>query len=187
MVQKMFYNEGNPDQLDVPLWPKQKEARDLAITDIRKQGFAILKIGQRGGKTHIASEVARCMEKKLVYVFDFHNEPVARDFAIPNYFCGSTIPDNLLNGEFVADRNMILIHEAFWLTNSFALFQMLREKVPQIPILVIGSNGPEFQKGWNKIGGHGYASWEINPNLKEKEIKVRENDVANFQRDFGKF
>lgn len=187
MTEKMVYNEGNSNQSNVSLWPKQREARDHAIADIRSQGFAILKIGQRGGKTHIASEVARLMEKKLVYIFDFHNQQVAQDFPIPNYFCGSTIPDNLLNGEFVADRNMILIHEAFWLSNSFALFQMLREKVPQIPILVIGSNGPEFQKGWNKLGGHGYASWEINPNLNHRQMLEQEQDRTRFYRDFGKF
>jgi hypothetical protein len=180
-----------PYPLDIALWPKQQEARDKALIDMRDQNFSILKIGMRGGKSWIAAEVARLMEKKLVYIFDTDDYGLSKDFPISSYFCASTIPPHIEQNKIDTRTSMVVINNAFWLKDSASIFNRIRGLVPELPILVIGSNGPEFLDRWYKKGGHGYATWEINPHVTEHYLRDQmihnPADAVAFDRDFAKF
>lgn len=187
----IFNSPSAPYPANLGLYEKQKEARDLAIADLRKQQFSILKIGQRGGKMFIASEIARCLEMSRVYIFDVHNETCAKDFPIANYFCGNEIPQSFFEKNIDVNRAMVIFNEPFWMDNSYVVFKKIRDAFPELLILVIGSNGPTFIDGWESLGGHSYATWEINPHCKEDELRKdlikSPADEYTFDRDFGRF
>lgn len=173
-----------------PLWPKQSEIYNATLRELRDQNWSLWKIGMRGGKDMLVARVAAALDVDKVFVFDTH--PTLCDaLPIRSYFCESRIPKSIIEGR--TENQVAIINNAFWLKDSFDLFNELRNC---IRVIAMGSNGPEFvnDKRWQALQGHSFATWEINPNCTEREM--RENDQNNsrenyseqrFQRDFGKF
>lgn len=167
------------------LWPKQIELKDLLVQDLINKGFAIAKVGQRGGKNVLAIDVAAMPLFKNVFLFCMTPDEAFETPFDYTVCLNGRIPKQL--AEDNVEAPLAIINEAFWLENSYDLFNELREYAK---VLVIGSNGPQFEdQRWQNLGGHSYAAWEINPNLTQAQL-IKSTDAherAKEIRDYGNF
>lgn len=170
---------------DISLWPLQEQLRDAALTELALQNWSLLKIGQRGSKNVLAGEIARRGLFNRAFVFDSSPETMCKNFPIPTYWCSKTFPRSLVEGN--ESKPIIIINEAFWMHDSYDIFNEAREYAPT---LVVGSNGPQFvgDQRWQALKGHSYATWEINPNFPDRNSLMQVmTSLDHFERDFGAF
>ena len=178
------------DLMGGALWPKQSELYRATLNDLKTQNWSVWKIGMRGGKDVTLARVVAALDVEKVFMFDLH-PAMCGTLPIRTYFCENRIPKSIIEGN--TENQIAVIGQPFWMKDSFDLFNELRN---YIPVIALGSNGPEFvnDKRWQSLQAHSYASWEINPNLNEHEM--RRNDQIHsgadyseerFQRDYGKF
>lgn len=170
----------------IPLWPEQAKLSQFIINDLNSQRWSLAKVGQRGGKNCIALEIARLPQFKNVFLFDQHDS-YGSHVPIPITFCGpKRIPRSLVEGNVEAP--FIILNEAFWIEESYDLFNELREYGP---VLAIGSNGPQFEdKRWQLLAGHSYATWEINPGVTRAQLfdaLTDPEEIRKAERDYGRF
>lgn len=180
------------EKLDHPLWPRQHELATMLAQDLRTQQYAVAKVGMRTGKLLIALTAAQMTNCDEVYLFDAPiTFPAARQYSekfdFDLYCHGKKIPKRLIENR-QGSKCVAIMGEPFWKEDSFDLFTELRQ---YCPVIVIGSRGPEFDDDvrWRQLGGHSYASWEINPGLTQAQL-IKSTDAHEREkeiRDYGSF
>lgn len=174
------------------LYALQETVVNDSLARLAADNYALLKLGQRSGKTLMASEIIRRGDYKYVYVFGLYKEVFSTYSPVSGYFCGRKIPRSLVEGEI--ENAVALIDEAMWLEDSYDIFNEVRQYVPTI---AISSNGPEYiiDKRWKTVSGISHATWELNaciPNREQLEQQIfghlkREEiieEMGRFERDF---
>lgn len=179
MTTQVKFYKGNSDYpATLSLFPKQKELIELAHLNFNVQGFSLMKLGQRSGKSIIAAEVAR--KFKQVFLFD-EADTIQNLFPVPYAYCGSSYKEAIEEG--AKEGKLAILSEAMWMVGSFDLFEEIRQ---HSNVLVISSNGPEFEdRRWKALPGHSYATWDVNPNVSKDQL-LNDDDPMS-QRDFGAF
>lgn len=165
-----------PDEID--FWPKQQELIHAAKIDLQNQGWSLIKVGQRSGKSIMVGVIAR--DYDLVLYFDTC-DVMNGDSPVDYIFC-QTLPEELINSEWKDKKVLVLIHEPMWLPFSHGLFTEAKDYAH---VLAIGSNGPQFEDGWKDVQGHSAATWEVNPRITKEECMRPGDDKA--QRDYGAY
>lgn len=166
-----------------PAWTIQTEVVSALTTMLRQHGYALLKTGQRSGKTVIETRVANRLNAENVYLFS-RSPIIAQMF--PEYMnvIRNPLPD--VKDQF-PPNSVVIIDEAFWMPGSFTHFEQARQL--DIPVLVVGSNGPEYRDEWATLPhALSYSTWEINPMVTREELQpLYEQDWAKAERDFEAF
>ena len=152
--------------------------------------FALLKAGQRGGKTVVAAKTAiqgGFKNVALVTQSAEYSKSVLSGFVElagqgRSYHAG--VPPESWK---YSSSALIVFDEAMWVKNSYQQFRELLEQFPKAKTLVISSRGPEYDADirWRVTAGYSASAWDLNPNLTFKDLAEHyERDPVTFIRDY---
>jgi len=152
---------------------KQNEIADSLVTMLTEHGVALLKVGQRSGKTRIQELVVDKFEALTIFLFsptasvlDFQRRSVSAN-VLPRK---GSVPDNAL----------VILSEPWYLSDddSYSIHEQARTL--GLPVLAVGSNGPRYasEPRWALLPGLSYNTWDVNPSI-PRDGQVMKNLYAS--------
>lgn len=157
--------------------------KDLAV-----RRWTLLKVGMMAGKSVLALQACRALHMTHVSIYA-HTNTAAYDYGAPYRELGLKVQCNGQHDDHYGDT-FVVIEDAFWMNNSFDLFNRLRKNINN-RIVVLGSRGPSFDNDlrWRTLPGHSFATWDLHPTLTFDEVQKlgAEKDLKLFLRDYGAF
>lgn len=157
--------------------PQQAVAVKTAIRDLIAQRYAILKCGQRSGKSIMIWDLIERAGYKDICMLGPSNADRLSGIAL-----GNTVTTSL---ERLPSGGLVVISEPFQSPESHALFLQARRL--GFPVFVIGSNGPHYTEEWKALGGQSYATWELNPLIESALAQLYKEDPIKTARDYEAF
>ncbi len=173
------------------LHPPQQSAFCLLKADLEQKNYAILKAGMRSGKNLIAAAIVEQVPHVHLVVLSQYKDMAHHVLPRDLMFSRNQLPAlfSLPKREHLTnpDETLVIVDNVFWTPGSRKVFDLMLEL--GYKVFAFGSNGPEYVKGnWAALGGHGYATWELNLDLsRDQAVAIAGRDSAKFERDFGKF
>jgi hypothetical protein len=170
-----------------PAYKVQTEVVTTLTMLIRQHGYAILKTGQRSGKSIIEARVAHRMGAEHIYLYA-KGMHLAKVF--PEYV------DVTLNGRLPDSKDqapahsLVVIDEAFWIPDSIDIMVDAIDR--NLPVLVVGSNGPQMEArgaDWiNWTNALSFNTWDLNPMVTRQSLQMQyDADPFKAKRDYEAF
>lgn len=176
------------------------ENQDAAVTnmqtDIETQGYALVKCGQRSGKSVMTLDlIKRTGYKKVCWLShrSFNRPLLVNSIKVLSTELG------VYDVEFthrlprskdgpVEERTLVVIDDAMWFSGSYNVFNAARGL--KCDVAVISSRGPEYDRDlrWHELKGQSFHTWELNPKVTRASLQAEYEKCPTLAaRDFERF